>query len=101
MQRKKQDRRSHLKKVLMKQMQQHKNLLIAPCVLTILGIPRLIMSFTSSCMTSNKDLWFYLLGYYISLIPSLLTFTIFVLPSSTYKQAFRTAISRSFKRALV
>jgi len=94
--REKQDRKSHLKDVFMKQIQQHKNLLIAPCVLTILGIPRLIMSFTSSCMTSEKDFWFYLSGYYISLIPSLLTFTIFVLPSSTYKQAFRLAMNRFF-----
>ena len=95
MQRKKQE--SHLKKVLIEQIQRHQNLLIAPCILTILGIPRLIMSFTSSCMTSKKDFWFYLLGYYISLIPSLLTFIIFVLPSSTYKQAFRTAMSQLFR----
>ena len=90
----KKQQRSHLKKILFEQIQQHKNLLIAPCVLTILGIPRLIMSFTSSCMTSNKDFWFYFLGYNISLVPSLLTFVIFVLPSSTYKEAFRAAISR-------
>jgi hypothetical protein len=34
------------------------------------------------------------LGYFISLIPPLLTFILFVLPSKTYKQAFRQAISR-------
>ena len=82
------------RKILFKQIQQHRNLLIGPCVLTILGIPRLITSFTTSCMKSMNDFWFFLLGYYISLIPSSLTFILFVLPSSTYKQAFQKAMTQ-------
>jgi hypothetical protein len=76
------------------QIQQHKNLLIGPCVLIILGVPRLIISFTSGCMKSTSDSWLFLLGYFISLIPPLLTFILFVLPSKTYKEAFRKAFSR-------
>jgi hypothetical protein len=33
-------------------------------------------------------------GYFISLIPPLLTFILFVLPSKTYKETFRKAISQ-------
>ena len=87
------------RKILIKQIRQHQNILIAPCVLTILDIPRLIISFTSSCIKSPNDFWFYLIGNYSSLIPSLLTFTIYVLPSSAYKQAFRKVISR-YRRIL-
>ena len=87
------------RKILIKQIRQHQNILIAPCVLTILDIPRLIISFTSSCIKSPNDFWFYLIGNYSSLIPSLLTFTIYVLPSSAYKQAFRQVISR-YRRIL-
>jgi hypothetical protein len=80
--------------ILKEQIHERKNLLIGPCVLIILGIPRLIISFTSGCMKSTSDSWLFLLGYFISLIPPLLTFILFVLPSKTYKQAFRKAISR-------
>jgi hypothetical protein len=80
--------------IFKEQIEQHKNLLIGPCVLIILGISRLIISFTSGCMKSGSDSWLFLLGYFISLIPPLLTFILFVLPSSIYKQEFRNAISR-------
>lgn len=42
-------------KILKEQIQQHKNLLIGPCVLIIPGIPRIIISFASSCMKSSND----------------------------------------------
>jgi hypothetical protein len=81
-------------KILNEQIQQHKNLLISPCILVILGIPRLIISFTLRCMKSSNDTWLFLLGYFISLIPPLLTFILFVLPSTTYTQAFKKTISQ-------
>jgi hypothetical protein len=80
------------KEILNEQIQKHKNLLIGPCVLIILGIPRLIISFASGCMKSANDSWLFLLGYFISLIPPTLTFILYVLPSSVYKEEFRTAI---------
>jgi len=86
---------------LRKQFQQHKNLLIGPSVLIILVIPRLIIAFASGCMKSASNAWLFLLGYFISLIPPLLTFILFVLPSSVYLQVFRQAMSRyrNFNRA--
>jgi hypothetical protein len=76
------------------QIEQHRSLLIGPTVLIILGIPRLIISHTSGCMKSPSDAWLFLLGYFISLIPPILTFILFVLPSSTYKKAFIKAIKQ-------
>jgi hypothetical protein len=41
--------------LLNEQFQQHKNLLIGPCVLIILAILRLIISFASGCMKSASN----------------------------------------------
>jgi len=81
------------KKILNEEIQKHRSLLIGPFVLIILGIPRLIISFASGCMKSANDSWLFLSGYYISLIPPLLTFVIFILPSTVYKQEFDKAIN--------
>ena len=59
-------RKQTYKKNFTEQFQQHKNLLIGPIVLIILGVPRLIISFASGCMESASDSWLFLLGYYIS-----------------------------------
>ena len=70
------------------QFQQHKNLLISPCVLILLAVPRLIMSFTPGCMSSSRDSSFFLTGYFLSFIPPSLVFFVFVLPSESYKKQF-------------
>ncbi len=87
-------KKKEYQELLKEQVDQHKNLLIGPSVLAILAVPRLIISFASGCMKSTSDSWLFLLGYFISLIPSLLTFILFVVPSSTYKDAFQKAMSR-------
>jgi uncharacterized membrane protein len=79
---------------LLEQMQRHRHILIAPIVLIILAIPRLIISFVSGCMKSTDDAWLFLVGYFISFIPSMLTFVVFVLPSKSYRKQF----SRKMKR---
>jgi hypothetical protein len=81
------------KELLRKQFQQHKHLFIGPVLLVILALPRLIISFVSKCMKSANDSWLYLLGYFISFIPPILTFIIFILPSKFYKKQFRNAVA--------
>ena len=81
---------SHFKSKL----KQHKHLLISPLILVILSLPRLIISFTLDCQKSSKHFWFYLLGYFISFMPSVLIFLVFVLPSPTYKKEFKQVLSR-------
>ncbi|CAF2966730.1 unnamed protein product [Rotaria sp. Silwood2] len=79
---------------LVDQFWQHKHLLISPFVLVILAFPRLIISFVSGCMKSAHESWLYLAGYFISLIPPMLTFVVFVIPSTLYQEEFRTTVRR-------
>ncbi|CAF4263761.1 unnamed protein product, partial [Adineta steineri] len=48
-------KKSTYKKLLCIQIQQHKHLLISPCILILLSIPRLIISFLSACMESVRN----------------------------------------------
>ena len=78
--------------ILLKNIQKNKHLLIAPLVLIILAIPRLIISFLSTCMQSYEKSWLYLCGYFISFIPSMLTSIIFILPSKFYKAQLKASV---------
>jgi hypothetical protein len=82
------------KEILQNQFHQHKNLLTAPVILIILALPRLIITFISKCMKSVNDSWVFLVGYFISFIPRILTFVIFILPSKLYKKQFQKSIVR-------
>ncbi|CAF1563897.1 unnamed protein product, partial [Adineta steineri] len=87
-------KKSTYKKLLCVQIQQNKHLLISPCILTLLSIPRLIISFLSGCMESIRNPWLYLTGYYISFIPPLLIIILFILPSRTYRHEFVSIIRK-------
>ncbi|CAF4548267.1 unnamed protein product [Rotaria sp. Silwood2] len=78
---------------LKEQIHQHKHLFTAPVILVILGLPRLILLFVSTCMKSTDDAWLFLVGYFISFIPSMLTFVVFILPSKFYKQQLRQTLT--------
>ncbi|CAF4208571.1 unnamed protein product [Adineta steineri] len=79
---------------LRKQLRRYNHLLIAPFVLVVLALPRLIISFASGCMKSGQDSWLFLTGYFISFIPSTITFVVFVLPSKIYRQEFIKSIKK-------
>ena len=76
------------------QMYRHQHLLFAPCTLTLICLPRLIISLTKGCMRSAREPWLYLLGYFVSFIPSMLTFVVFVLPSKNYLHEFKSLWKR-------
>ena len=79
---------------LREQINQHKHLLISPTILAILAVPRLIISFLSDCMKSPRNAGLYLIGYFISFAPAMLTFFVFIVPSELYKKDFIEAIHR-------
>ena len=81
---------------LREQLREHRHLLISPVILIILHLPRLIISFTSGCMKSARNPWIFLIGYFISCVPALLTFIIFVLPSETYKKEFADVVRSKY-----
>ncbi|CAF3893717.1 unnamed protein product [Adineta steineri] len=82
------------KQTLYKTIKEHKNLLTAPIVLVILGVPRIILIFTTNCMKSPSDGWLLLLGYFISFIPPMLIFLIYILPSTVYRNTFRNTVKQ-------
>jgi len=79
---------------LFEQTREHKHLLFSSCLLILLAIPRVVISFISSCMKSARDPWLYLLAYFISFAPPILTFVVFVLPSKAYTVAFRKSLQQ-------
>ncbi|CAF1545606.1 unnamed protein product [Adineta ricciae] len=85
------------KAVFGKQIVGHQRLLIAPVVLFLLALPRLVLSYSKICMNSAKDSWLFLSGYFLSFIPTMITFLIFVLPSEFYtkecKKFFRKRLN--------
>lgn len=78
--------------ILCEQIQQHKQVLIAPLVLVILAVPRLIISFMTNCMKSGSNAWLLIIGYFISFTPPMLTFVLFVLPSKLYVKEFHKSV---------
>ncbi|CAF4303137.1 unnamed protein product [Rotaria sp. Silwood2] len=86
-----------LKQLLFEQIQLHKHLLISQYILLLLGLPRLIFSFLSACMKSIRNPWLYLIGYFISFIPQISTFVVFVLPSKVYMRELHESLRHFFK----
>jgi len=82
------------RQLLYKQFREHSHLFLAPLLLIILAVPRLIISLASGCMKSNHNSWLFLSGYFISFIPPTLTFIVFVLPSKLYKTEFSKTIKQ-------
>ena len=82
------------KEHVLKQMSEHKQLLISPCILLMLAIPRVILSLVSGCVDPASNPWLYLCGYFISYVPPMLIFAVFVLPSELYKQTFKKTIAQ-------
>ena len=84
---------------LRRQLLQHRHLVITPLILIILALPRLVITFVSGCMKSTNETWLYLIGYFVSFIPPILTFVSFVLPSKGYKREFLKPV-RQYRRGL-
>ncbi|CAF0831673.1 unnamed protein product [Adineta ricciae] len=83
---------------LRKQLREHRRLLIAPVVLFLLALPRLILSYVSQCMNSARDSSIFISGYFISFIPPMITFTIFVIPSEFYRKEYQNSIAQYQQR---
>ncbi len=77
----------------------HKHLLISPIVLIVLNLPRLIFLFIFTCFNSLIEWQKYLLItiYFLSFMPRILTFFLFVLTSSFYKEQIKRILNK-FRR---
>ncbi|CAF3966094.1 unnamed protein product [Rotaria sp. Silwood1] len=83
---------------LQSKLKQHKKIIIVPIIFLLLSVPRLIISFILECMRSPHQSWLYLIGYFLSFIPSMLILFVFILPSKTYKNELDKSIQRWIKR---
>ena len=76
---------------------EHKHHFITSTALVLLGLPRLAMSFISECMKSPSNSWFFVSGYLVSFLPSMMTFVVYILPSKTYKNEFDNVLKQTFQ----
>ncbi|CAF0844325.1 unnamed protein product [Adineta steineri] len=84
------------KQQLRKQLSQHKHLILSSILLVILAVPRLVISFLPNCMKSPKEYGLFLAGYFVSFIPPILHFFIFVLTSEIYKKEFEIMMKQKW-----
>jgi hypothetical protein len=87
-------------KNMRKQLRQHYHLIVSSCLLVILALPRIILSLYNGCMKSANDPRLPLSGYFVSFIPTVLIFMVFVLPSDKYRNDFKQVICR-LKMAII
>ncbi|CAF1682896.1 unnamed protein product, partial [Adineta ricciae] len=74
------------------QLNDYKHLIISSIVLVILTIPQLIISSLSGCVKAAYQSPVYAAGYFISFVPSMSIFVVFVLPSRLYQSQFKKAL---------
>ncbi|CAF2152930.1 unnamed protein product [Rotaria magnacalcarata] len=87
--------RSHLQI----QFREHKYLIISPIGLFLLALPRILLAFLVEFMKSAREsIYIFLFGYFISFLPPILLFIVFVLPSEVYMKAFKRAINSYWRR---
>ena len=71
------------------QMHKHKDLLIAPMTILVAKIPFLLIGISIKCIREGWHTYLSLSAYYLSLVPLISTFLIFVCPSSSYMRKFK------------
>jgi len=77
------------------QFSQHKSLIISPIGLIILALPRIILAFQLECIQSAREpVTLFLIGYFISFLPPLFVFAVFVIPSKYYRKTFQETLPR-------
>ena len=89
------------KKRLQEQFSEHKQLIISPIILLLLSLPRLVILLIPACTKVKASEYFllYLSAYFISFIPSMLIFLIFVAPSELYTKAFKESL-KTFRQRI-
>ncbi|CAF1537654.1 unnamed protein product [Adineta ricciae] len=80
------------------QWKEHKQIVISPIILLLLSTPRLVISLLSACLKVSDYVWLYLSAYFISFLPSILIFVVFVIPSTLYRNTFKESFLKLCKR---
>ncbi|CAF1580370.1 unnamed protein product [Adineta ricciae] len=80
--------------ILKEQILKYKLLIISPIVISILEIPRLILTFVLSCIQYKWQRYIYLISYIISFLPLTAILFIYVMPSPKYSKEFKSNLRR-------
>ncbi|UJR07865.1 hypothetical protein I4U23_012148 [Adineta vaga] len=74
------------------QLMEHKHLIISSVILAVLSTPRIIIAFLTECVKMSHNSQLYAAGYFISFMPSVSIFIVFVMPSDFYKEQFTKSV---------
>jgi hypothetical protein len=80
--------------LLKKQFKEHKEHYVAPIIIVFSSLPQIILSFSYAC-TEPKQSWqryMLLATYFLSYLPQILGFILYVLPSTIYTEEFHQTI---------
>ncbi|CAF1409418.1 unnamed protein product, partial [Adineta ricciae] len=77
---------------LVDQLYQHKVLFTSALLLVTLTVPFLAISSLLRCVKESRNAWLNVTSYYISFVPTTLTFVIHIMPSSVYMEYFHKQI---------
>lgn len=70
----------------------------SPFGIVIFSLIRLIFLFTLTCIKYQWQKYLYLIAYFISFLPFVATFPIFILPAKIYKTEFKNVITYAAKK---
>lgn len=89
--------------IFQKKFQMHKEYYLAPIIIILSALPQAIFSFTYACTELKYEWQRYTLltTYFLSYLPQMFGFIVYVLPSTAYKEEFqKTLIGRKLFRGL-
>ena len=81
--------------VIQQQISKYKTILISPLLVTVVEIPRLVLTFTNGCAQEEWHQTAYLVGYLASYLPLTAVLFIYILPSPKYRTQFRKILRES------
>ncbi|UJR18293.1 hypothetical protein I4U23_005196 [Adineta vaga] len=84
-----------------KQIRKHKHILIAPAILGLLALPRLILTFIFVCNKVDRRPLLIVFSYLIGFLPSMSVVFAFILPSETYKAALLIIIKKILPKRMI
>lgn len=87
--------------LLMRQLKTQKEQYITPSIIVLSSLPQTILSFSYACIELKQSWQRYTLltTYFLSYLPQMLGYILYVLPSTTYSEEFRqTPIGKRFLR---
>lgn len=84
--------------ILKKQIREHKDLIVSPVMMISCKLPLLIVILIIQCIKSKWQLYLSTACYFLSLVPLLATFPIFILTAPSYLKTFSTMRIKVFRR---